>query len=84
MWRYRGGRDGHETLQQFMCFLGRPQRSSEESSEVTEVVLSQTNKVYPGVAAFCLPELLERGPPDVSHLQVRDCSHSVVHIECPP
>ena len=23
VWRYRGGRDGHETLQQFMHFLGR-------------------------------------------------------------
>ena len=23
VWRYRGGRDGHETLQQFMNFLGR-------------------------------------------------------------
>ena len=25
VWRYRGGRDGHETLQQFMNFLGREQ-----------------------------------------------------------
>ena len=23
VWRYRGGRDGYETLQQFMAFLGR-------------------------------------------------------------
>ncbi len=89
VWRYRGGRDGHETLQQFMYFLGKPQRSdvtrqgSDKGSEVTrqgsdegsEVVLSEPRKVYPGVVAFCLPELLENEPgqqhsPDVSNLQV--------------
>ena len=29
VWRYRGGRDGHETLQQFMNFLGREKAESE-------------------------------------------------------
>lgn len=30
VWRYRGGRDGHETLHQFMNFLGRlPEPSSQ-------------------------------------------------------
>ena len=41
VWRYRGGRCGHETLQQFMGFIGDS---------------SHDNKtVYPGVAAFILP-----------------------------
>lgn len=31
VWRYRGGRDGHETLQQFMNFLGRGQEIQLES-----------------------------------------------------
>ena len=29
VWRYRGGRDGHETLQQFMNFLGREKTEPE-------------------------------------------------------
>ena len=40
VWRYRGGRDGHETLQQFMNFLGRekteppePVRSVDQQEE---------------------------------------------------
>ncbi len=78
VWRYRGGRDGHETLQQFMYFLGKPQRSevtSQGSDKGSEVVLSEPRNVYPGVVAFCLPELLENEPgqqhsPDVSNLQV--------------
>ena len=31
VWRYRGGRDGHETLQQFMNFLGRGREIQLES-----------------------------------------------------
>ena len=31
VWRYRGGRDGHETLQQFMNFLGRGKEVQLES-----------------------------------------------------
>ena len=31
VWRYRGGRDGHETLQQFMNFLGRDRRTETTS-----------------------------------------------------
>lgn len=30
VWRYRGGRDGHETLQQFMNFLGREKETEAE------------------------------------------------------
>lgn len=45
VWRYRGGRDGHETLQQFMAFLGQ----------------GVTNKpVYPGIALFVVPASLDR------------------------
>ena len=40
VWRYRGGRDGHETLQQFMNFLK---------------LHDQTSHAYPGVAVFFLP-----------------------------
>ena len=40
MWRYRGGRCGHETLQQFMGFIGN---------------IDSSNKVYPGVCSFMLP-----------------------------
>ena len=29
VWRYRGGRDGRETLQQFMGFLGRTKPGGE-------------------------------------------------------
>ena len=43
VWRYRGGRDGHETLQQFMLFIGDAQGGK---------------PVYPGVAAFAVPASL--------------------------
>jgi len=43
VWRYRGGRDGHETLQQFMSFIGNDQG---------------VKPVYPGVAAFAVPSSL--------------------------
>ena len=42
VWRYRGGRDGHETLQQFMNFLNPKSHD-------------QTSHAYPGVAVFFLP-----------------------------
>ncbi|XP_064383534.1 uncharacterized protein LOC135332129 isoform X2 [Halichondria panicea] len=80
VWRYRGGRDGHETLQQFMYFLGKPRMSEvtgQGSDKESEGIPSQPRKVYPGVVAFCLPELLEKEPgqqhssPDISNLQVR-------------
>lgn len=53
MWRYRGGRDGHETLQQFMSFIG----SNETSLSVSTV----KNKTYPGVAIFSVPYSLSDG-----------------------
>ena len=42
VWRYRGGRDGHEILQQFMNFLNPKSHD-------------QTSHAYPGVAVFFLP-----------------------------
>ena len=38
VWRYRGGRDGHETLEQFMNFLGREKKANK--------------KYFPGVVVF--------------------------------
>lgn len=48
MWRYRGGRDGHETLQQFMSFI-----SNDVESEL--VPMGNNNTAYPGVAVFVIP-----------------------------
>lgn len=89
VWRYRGGRDGHETLQQFMYFLGKPRMSEvtgQGSDKESEVIPSQPRKVYPGVVAFCLPELLENEPgqqhssPDVSNLQVSTIMYMYVAV----
>lgn len=89
VWRYRGGRDGHETLQQFMYFLGKPRMSEvtgQGSDKESEVIPSQPHKVYPGVVAFCLPELLENEPgqqhssPDVSNLQVSTIMYMYVAV----
>ena len=53
VWRYRGGRDGRETLQQFMSFLGR--RDSQEREG------DKPRNVFAGVVAFCVPNALESG-----------------------
>ena len=53
VWRYRGGRSGHETLQQFMNFLGRHPMEAEEGS----VGRRKVTTPYPGLAIFFLPEL---------------------------
>ena len=70
VWRYRGGRSGHETLHQFMNFLGRstpvqhPAVSSSSSfsplppTPHTNVGGSQGGgKAFAGVAVFATPEL---------------------------
>ena len=55
VWRYRGGRDGHETLQQFMNFLRK------QSHDIS-------GHTYPGVAVFSLPSSLSTEQDvDVSH-----------------
>lgn len=61
MWRYRGGRDGRETLQQFMSFLGRNHEyklgERQESEErLREGELQETSNAFAGVVAFCMPE----------------------------
>lgn len=72
VWRYRGGRDGHETLQQFMCFLGRGLEEGVEQETVKnggegEIGRQRRRKkVYAGVVAFCLPTALESGGERVS------------------
>lgn len=48
VWRYRGGRCGHETLSQFMAFIG-------------DGIKYGGKPVYPGVAAFALPASLKEG-----------------------
>ena len=62
MWRYRGGRDGHETLQQFMSFLGRNRDEKLEGGEMREEEGGRERrdkgKVYAGVVAFCVPSAL--------------------------
>ena len=76
MWRYRGGRDGHETLQQFINFLGRqplPSHLEQETQKQGVVVPKRSSKVYPGVVVFCVPELAEserQSNIDTSNLQV--------------
>lgn len=52
VWRYRGGRDGRETLNQFMNFLGR-----DDSSQ---------KAVFAGVVTFCLPHTLESNVSDIT------------------
>ncbi len=57
VWRYRGGRDGHETLQQFMSFIGN-------SATKQTMALTQNKKkhqLYPGVAIFIVPSSLRVG-----------------------
>lgn len=76
VWRYRGGRDGHETLQQFMNFLGRqplPPPLEQETLKESVYVPKRSSKVYPGVVVFCVPELAEserQSNIDISNLQV--------------
>ncbi len=84
MWRYRGGRDGHETLQQFMNFLGRePEEKLEGGGEVQRYLVQKPRrKVYAGVVVFCLPDALEseRATIDVSSaFQVREMTVVVLH-----
>lgn len=61
VWRYRGGRDGRETLQQFMSFLGRNHehklggRQEGEEEGVRESGLQETGNLFAGVVAFCVP-----------------------------
>jgi hypothetical protein len=52
VWRYRGGRDGYETLQQYMGFLGRT--TVEDSSEDRPAVTKP--RAFAGMAVFCLTE----------------------------
>ena len=64
MWRYRGGRDGRETLQQFMSFLGRDfEGKSVEKEGVGREggVRRNDENVFAGVVAFCVPSALEDG-----------------------
>lgn len=56
VWRYRGGRDGRETLQQFMNFLGR---HNSENDNMTATEVEWKRSVFAGVVAFCVPTALE-------------------------
>jgi len=71
VWRYRGGRDGHETLQQFMNFLGKP--AARVQTEEATPISPPISDVYPGTVAFCVPELAvgQSQERDYSSLQVR-------------
>ena len=69
VWRYRGGRDGHETLQQFMNFLGRePAARAEGERETGTLEPSRSQKPYAGVAVFCLHHLAGESEEDVVYL----------------
>ena len=48
VWRYRGGRCGHESLSQFMAFIG-------------DSIKYGGKPVYLGVATFALPASLKEG-----------------------
>ena len=64
MWRYRGGRDGRETLQQFMNFLGRHYEEKsvgKEGGERGREARRSDENVFAGVVAFCVPSALEDG-----------------------
>jgi hypothetical protein len=54
VWRYRGGRDGRETLHQFMSFLCR-QNANPRVVSTYEV----PKKVFAGVITFCVPCALQ-------------------------
>ncbi|XP_062513876.1 uncharacterized protein LOC134189578 isoform X2 [Corticium candelabrum] len=51
VWRYRGGRDGYETLQQYMGFLGR---TTNAESGGLSVCVSKP-QAFAGMAVFCVP-----------------------------
>ena len=61
VWRHRGGRDGHETLQQFMSFLGREDPTSSDAHEGTDkdIVQFRRPKAYPGMGVFCVPHTVD-------------------------
>ena len=62
VWRYRGGRDGHETLQQFMSFLGKGPREKGEGEGGRGRGRGRGHQEsYAGVLVFCLPRALETG-----------------------
>ena len=58
MWRYRGGRDGRETLHQFMSFLGR-QHCTTQVAEEDKAVTGGNEKLFAGVVTFCIPHALK-------------------------
>lgn len=84
VWRYRGGRDGHETLQQFMNFLGRAQTESvtwvvnegsmDGGGAADGGVASKGRRPnpYAGVIVFCVPMVTKIGRHaiDVNSFQV--------------
>ena len=83
VWRYRGGRDGHETLQQFMNFLGREKKTDQVGGERDQAVerlddtgsrsvKKQSPNPYAGVVVFCVPMVAEigRGIVDINSFQV--------------
>jgi hypothetical protein len=55
VWRYRGGRDGRETLHQFMSFLGR----QHHDTAITAETIDKKDKVFAGLVTFCVPHTLE-------------------------
>ena len=55
VWRYRGGRDGRETVHQFMSFLGR----QHHDTAITAKTIDKKGKVFAGVVTFCVPHALE-------------------------
>ena len=64
VWRYRGGRDGYETLQQFMNFLGRRDGGGEEGQcgvSDGRGMRKKRPRVFAGVVTFCVPTVLETG-----------------------
>ena len=76
VWRYRGGRDGHETLQQFMHFLGRAQTNhvawaaaegsvdgggAAEGGVASNWTEGDRPNPYAGVIVFCIPMVTKTG-----------------------
>ena len=61
VWRYRGGRDGHETLQQFMSFLGKGPGEKGDGEGGVRGRGRNPRESYAGVLVFCLPRALETG-----------------------
>ena len=76
VWRYRGGRDGRETLQQFMNFLGH--RTKKCVSEREGERGRRDDKVFAGVVAFCVPSALDNENSITDSFQVM-CISIYVH-----